>query len=223
MNCQGATFVDGQGSAVGRFDFHFLESQRRVAGDGGNDEFVGGGSYALAHFDRAGETGRRSTFSFFVAPFAIGAREGDGICVAGRQRQRLKGSQIGGRGQVVGLGGKERALPVLCRQAIVAKANDLFQLRELATRIGADGAEGFCIFGASPVSDLVGDLIEEGIGAVYRIGGDVGGRGGGVISYRQLDLGAGVVVGKGSIIILSDNTTGLFIRGVPGSFHAFDI
>lgn len=96
-------------------------------------------------------------------------------------------------------------------------------MRELAVRIGTDGGEGFRIFGASPRGSNRGSFVEVEVGTVYRMGGDVFGRDGLIITYRQLDLGAGVVVGKGSIIILSDNTTGLFIRGVPGSFHAFDI
>ena len=41
-NCQIATFVDGQGSTVGRAYRYVIQRQRRVAGSGGDDELVGG-------------------------------------------------------------------------------------------------------------------------------------------------------------------------------------
>ena len=125
-NCQLATFVDGQGSAAGRVDCHLLERQRRVAGDGGDHELVGGYGRSI-HLDYAVEAGRRSAFSLCIAPFVVGAREGDEISVSVRQRQRIKGSQIGGRGQVVGLAGNERTFLVSGRQSVGIIVGDDFQ------------------------------------------------------------------------------------------------
>ena len=125
------------------------------------------------------------------------------------------------------MAGDERIVPVHGQLSIGIIFGG-FQLRELAVRVGTDGGEGFINSGACPSGDISGDIVEVGVGTVYRIGGDTGGRGGGVTSLRQQDLGAGVVVGKGNFIIisttiLSDNTTGLFRRGVSESFHAFGI
>ena len=113
-------------SAAGRVDCHLLERQRRVAGDGGDHELVGGYGRSI-HLDPAVEAGRRSAFSLCIAPFVVGAREGDEIGVSGRQRQRLKGSQIGGRGQVVGLAGNERTFLVSGRQSVGIIVGDDFQ------------------------------------------------------------------------------------------------
>ena len=81
--------INDQGSAVGRIDCHLIESQCRVAGDGGDHELVGGYGRSI-HLDRAVEAGRRSAFSLFIAPFVVGVREGDEIGVFGRQRQRIR-------------------------------------------------------------------------------------------------------------------------------------
>ena len=101
-----------------------------------------------------------------------------------------------------------------------------FQLREVAVRV--DGGEGFLNSGACPSGDIRGDIVEVGAGTVYRVGGDVGGRGSSGISYRQLDLGAGVVVGKRNCTIIityiiSGNTTDMFFRDASDSFHSFGI
>ena len=122
------------------------------------------------------------------------------------------------------MAGDERIVAVYSRQSVVIIFDGGFQLREVAVRV--DGGEGFVNSGACPSGDI-GDIVEVGAGTVYRVGGDAGGRGGGVTSLRQQDLGAGVVAGKGNAIfntiILSDDTTGQFRRDVSGSFHAAGI
>ena len=74
-------------------------------------------------------------------------------------------------------------------------------MREQAVLGGTDGGEGLCIFGAYPSGDLGGDIIEVSVGTVCLIATYVIGRDGWrIISYRQLDHGAGVVVEKGNFI-----------------------
>lgn len=212
MECQLATLVDGQGTITIYADGHILERQRRVTGGGGDNEWDIGRSYALRHLNRAGETDPHSIFSYFITPFVVGAREEKGGTTS-RKFQRSNLSQIVGRLHV-GSGLAGNGFTVSGRQAVSAEGGDSFQLREhTGLLIGADGGEGFVITISYPRRDRVGNLDEVEVGAVYRIGGDVGGWGGGIFSYRQLDLGAGIIVGKDIIIIttstiLSDNAAG---------------
>ena len=82
-NCQIATFVDGQGSTVGRAYRYVIQRQRRVAGSGGDDELVGGRAWG----DDILPLKRPRSGSLFITPFVVGVEEHEGHRIARRQGQ----------------------------------------------------------------------------------------------------------------------------------------